>query len=129
MIESAHYNAQGLITVVIDGARWDMPDDMGNRHRRMLAEWEAEGNSIAPYVPPPTPMPELTPRQLRLALLDIGITEEQIDTKLSGDARGKIEWKYASTYKRNHPLVAQLGAAFGLRPSDMDALWRNAEGI
>jgi hypothetical protein len=28
---------------------------MGNRHRQMIAEWEAEGNTIPPYVPlPPT---------------------------------------------------------------------------
>ena len=51
MIESARYTESGSIIAVIDGVEMSVPDDMGNRHRQMLAEWEAEGNAIEPYVP------------------------------------------------------------------------------
>jgi hypothetical protein len=53
MIESARYAESGSIIAVIDGVQMSVPDDMGNRHRQLLVEWEAEGNTIEPYVPPP----------------------------------------------------------------------------
>ena len=40
------------IKVVIDGETCFVPDDMDNRHRQVIAEWEAEGNTIEPYVEP-----------------------------------------------------------------------------
>lgn len=78
---------------------------------------------------PAPPTPELTPRQLRLGLNSIGITETQIDAALENDAEGFIEWKYATSYKRDHPLISQLGAAF-VPPTEtkttdeqIDTLW------
>ena len=45
----------GAIRVEIDGIEMVVPDDMGNRHRVMVAEWEAGGNATPAYDPqPPT---------------------------------------------------------------------------
>ena len=52
MIESARYTETGSILAVIDGLQMTVPDDMGNRHRQMIAEWEALGNTIEPYTEP-----------------------------------------------------------------------------
>lgn len=52
MIEHPIHTADGGIEATIDGVRMTVPDDLANRHRQMLAEWEAEGNTIAPYVEP-----------------------------------------------------------------------------
>lgn len=41
----------GSIDATIEGVRMTIPDDMGNRHRRMVAEWEAQGNTIPAYEP------------------------------------------------------------------------------
>lgn len=47
----------GSIDATIEGVRMTVPDDLANRHRRMIAQWEAEGNTIPAYIPPPqTPM-------------------------------------------------------------------------
>lgn len=46
------YTQYGSIEVTIDGQIAFVPDDPANRHRQMIAEWEAEGNTIPPYVPP-----------------------------------------------------------------------------
>lgn len=62
-IVSAAYTKHGDIEVVVeetvDGemvqTTYFVPDDMDNRHRQQLAEWEAEGNTIGAYVPPPPP--------------------------------------------------------------------------
>lgn len=52
------------IIVENGGVRAFVPDDMGNRHRREIAEWEAEGNVIPPYVEP-----------LEVPVVDTGIEE------------------------------------------------------
>lgn len=46
------FNKHGSIDITIDEMRMSVPDDMSNRHRRMIAEWEAKGNVIAPYTAP-----------------------------------------------------------------------------
>lgn len=53
MIECAKYTLDGSIITVIDGQETTVPDDMENRHRILLANWEAAGNVISVYVPEP----------------------------------------------------------------------------
>jgi hypothetical protein len=56
-IVSANYTEGGYINVVMEDQPADMfisvPDDMTIRERQELAAWEAEGNTITPYVLPP----------------------------------------------------------------------------
>ena len=90
-----------------------------------------EGVTIAPYVAPPAPLVPITARQLRLALLGAGITPSHIDAQIAAlpsPAReaAQIEWEYATTYEREHPLIAQIGSALGLDTDQVDALWRQA---
>ncbi len=134
MITSAKYTEYGSIVAVIDGVELSVPDDMANRHRVMLAEWELEGNTIAPYVEPVlTPeerrarMPNLSARQLRLGLLHLG--------KLDGvsvaigalpepeKSQAQIEWDYASEFRRLHPLIVQLIPILGLTNEQVDPVW------
>lgn len=48
------YNQDGSIDVTIDDVRWTVPNDPANRHHQLIAEWVAEGNTIPPYVAPPS---------------------------------------------------------------------------
>ena len=132
MIESARYTAYGDFCVTIDGREMIVPDDMANRERQMLAAWVADGNTIAPYEPPPEPLRPLTARQLRLGLVTNGISlssveaaidaiEDQTDREVA-----RIEWEYATTFERSHPLIEQVGAALGLTPEQIDAMWTEA---
>lgn len=41
-----------IIKVEIDGLEVFVPNDMANRDRQMLAEWEKAGNKIMPYAEP-----------------------------------------------------------------------------
>lgn len=55
-ITSAQFTDAGYIHVVLDdGRQFDVPDNPSNTHRQQVAEWVAEGNSIAVYVAPPPP--------------------------------------------------------------------------
>lgn len=49
------YTEHGMVTAVIDGVSMSVPNDMGNRYRQHIAEWEAAGNTIQPYVPKSPP--------------------------------------------------------------------------
>ena len=43
------YTQTGSIEATIDGVVMIVPDDMANRHRQMIAEWEAQGNTIPSF--------------------------------------------------------------------------------
>nr|WP_313022834.1 hypothetical protein [Brucella intermedia] len=134
MITSAKFTDYGSIIAVIDGVEMIVPDTMENRHRSMLAAWEAQGNLITPYVEPTlTPeekrerMPNLSARQLRLGLLHLG--------KLAGvpvaiaalpepeKSQAQIEWDYASEFRRLHPLIVKLIPILGLTDEQVDPVW------
>lgn len=72
---------------------------------------------------------DITARQLRLALLSIGIQEADVDMKLVNDPAGMVEWKYASSYKKSHPLIAGLSASFGLQTEQVNSLWLWAQDL
>lgn len=44
----------GAIDATIDGVRMEVPDEMANRHRQIIAAWEAAGNAI-PSLPHSVP--------------------------------------------------------------------------
>lgn len=126
------YTKGGSIRVEIDGIEMFVPDDMDNRHRQMVAEWEADGNTIPAYVPAPEPLPPLTARQLRLGLVAASILPSQVDAAIAAipdaadRAVAEIEWEYASQFERDHPLIEQVGIALGLSPEQIDTMWQEA---
>jgi len=69
-ITSAEYLESGSIKAVMDGVTKFVPDDAENSDRQALAEWEADGNTISPYVAPDTTIPDA---KQELAALDIYI--------------------------------------------------------
>lgn len=132
-IEVIGYTSTGAIEAVIDGETVFVPDDMANRHRQMVAEWEAAGNTIPAYEPPPPPLPApLTARQLRLGLVLNGLSLDQVAAAIDAieDPQdrnvARIEWEYASSFERTHPLLESVGAALGLTPGQIDTMWQGA---
>ena len=87
---------------------------------------------VAAFLNPPPPMPTLTSRQLRLGLVLNGISLSSVEAAIDAiedetDREvARIEWEYATTFERSHPLVNQIGAALGLTPEQIDAMWTEA---
>lgn len=73
------------------------------------------------------PFPALTPREIELALYDIGITDAQITAALSDNEKGLIEWRRATLFERDHPLIDSMGLHFGLTQEQIDTMWRWAK--
>lgn len=69
-------------------------------------------------------VPEVvTPRQFRLAVVAAGIALGDIESALAGNAAALVEWEYASEFRRDHPMISQLAAGFGLGAAELDALF------
>lgn len=65
---------------------------------------------------------EVTMRQARLALLDVGLLDN-INTLLSQDARAKIVWEYATAVYRDEVLVEQMQVVTGMTDEQIDDLF------
>lgn len=129
------YSREGAIHANIEGVEMFVPNDPRNRHRQMIAEWEDAGNQIPPYEEAATSLPPLSPRQLRLMMLQIGITEQAVVDQIAAiadpqeRAAAEIEWAWATRYDREHPLVVSLADALEFAPEQLDALWMYAADL
>lgn len=85
-----------------------------------------------PMAVPLSAFPALTPRQLRLMMLQIGVSEQDVADHIAGiedpeeRAAAQIEWAWASVYRRDHPLVALLADAMEFNASELNDLWNYA---
>ena len=82
---------------------------------------------------PATPVPyRVSPRQLRLALLSVGVDPANIVTAINAipdpaqKAGAMVEWEYAIWFERNHVLITSLAGALGLTSDDVDNIFRIA---
>lgn len=95
---------------------------------REYLDWLAAGNAPTPADPiVPPEITQVTMRQARLALLQIGMLTVVNDavaamTGAAGDA-ARIEWEFSSTVERNRPLVQSLVGALGLSEAQLDDLF------
>lgn len=121
-------------------SRHDDPYGIGPSVRQWL-----EMNPEFPFIPYepqlPTPeevrarMPSLTVRQLRLGLITNGCSLSTVDTAIAAipdpnqREYGKVEWEYATSFNRMHPLIATIGAALGLSDTQIDAMWLAAVSL
>lgn len=77
-------------------------------------------------------MSSLSARQFRLGLIQSGRSLAQVDTVIAAiedpeeRAAAEVEWQYATSFNRTHPLVVSLSAALGFTPEEVDALWEQA---
>lgn len=79
-------------------------------------------------LPPPVPY-SVTPRQMRLALLNIGkLSEIEIAVSNSTEAN-KITWEYALSIDREDPLVLFFASELGYTSDQIDDLFRAAEQL
>ena len=110
-----------------DGADWVPAPE--NFDTLLLDEYRVVDGALS--IPVPS---AVTPRQARLALLQIG----KLDAVAAALAAipdpaqrtaAQIEWEYATVIERNSLLVAGLSAGLGLTDADLDALFEAASRI
>jgi len=88
-----------------------------------------EYDLASPVIPP------CTPRQIRLWLLSLGITESMVEAQinqiedLNDRAATMTEFKYASEFQRNHNFVTEIGLSLGLTEDEIDSGFIIAGGL
>ena len=83
-----------------------------------------------PPQPPVTVFPlSVTPRQIRLALTQMGLRQAVEDFVSSQDITVKDSWEYSTQFERNHPLLLGAAQALNKTEADIDALFELARSI
>lgn len=106
-------------------------DEAGEQTDAELAKVLA-AHGLAVYGDRRSLLPPLSPRQLRLMMLSLDLSEEAVQAKIAliqdaaERAAALIEWQWAATYQRTHPLAVEIAAALEFDPVEFDALWEYA---
>lgn len=85
-------------------------------------------DQIEAIVPPTPPVPDVTPRQIRLALLNSGVLLTDIENAINTlpepqKTQALIAWEYSTAFQRNNPFVLSIGTMLGWSDEQIDALW------
>lgn len=126
-----------LCSVIFDG--FDGPiefiasaDDVEGHGREIHARCLAgDFGEIAAYVQPPPPVPaSVTRRQMKLALLQMGLLDAVENAVVAANDRAlQISWADALDFQRDHAFVLQMAALLGKSPAEVDALFLLAGGV
>lgn len=148
MITEAHYVQNGSITATIDEVVYSNITQASRFWPELMA-WQAEGNTITPWVPPPPPVPqEISDRQFFQQLAIMGMITE--DEALAAVSTGTLPASFetiintlpeeqrftakmlvqgATIFNRQNQFVAYFAYATGMTSEQVDDLWRQASEL
>lgn len=69
------------------------------------------------------PPPIVSPRQIRLALTQIGLRQHVEDYVDAQDITVQDSWHYTTEFERTNPLILACAQALGKSDADLDALF------
>lgn len=74
--------------------------------------------------PVPLPVTQISPRQIRMALTQLGLRNEVETAVAAGDQDMKDWYEFSTYFDRNHPQVISMAAALGVDDQELDTLWK-----
>lgn len=97
--------------------------------------FDAESEALAYFAGEQAAFPPLSAVQVRIALLNSGITAAMVDAVIAAIADptersiAATYWEYATVMHRDHPLIAQFAAGLGITSEQVDVIWAAAAEI
>lgn len=98
----------------------------GEPEQRDGVWWQTWRLEPVPPAPPPPVPPTVSPRQMRLALLDLGLYDDVEAMVARVDRATQIMWEYSLHYERAHQAWNAMGAMLNRAPEDIDDVFRLA---
>lgn len=71
----------------------------------------------------PQPVTQISPRQIRMAMTQLGLRNEVEAAVTAGDQDMKDWYEFSTYFDRNHPQVLAMAAALNVDDQELDALW------
>lgn len=71
---------------------------------------------------------QITPRQLRLQLLALGLLDE-VEALTQSDRAMQIWFEYSLDFQRSHPMIEAMGLQLGMSEADMDTFFIEASKL
>lgn len=107
---------------ILDGHHYQVVMDITDYSYMPKVGWLYSNGNLFLYCPP------VTARQIRRALLTLGITGALIEASLGGlpeptRSAALIEWEYSNEFFRTHELVPVVSTMLGWNAEQVDALW------
>lgn len=94
---------------------------------RLVVDCLTGQTSTETYTPGPAPVPQIVSRrQAKRALLAAGLLDEADAAIEAAGMEAQIDWADALEFRRDHPLIAAMGAALSLTSGQIDDLFRAA---
>lgn len=73
--------------------------------------------------PAPEPVTQISPRQIRMALTQMGLRTQVETTVAAGDQDLKDWYEFSTFFDRNHPQVVAMAATLNVDDHELDMLW------
>jgi DNA-binding XRE family transcriptional regulator len=114
------------------GQVWSVPYPLADGQiPNQVQEWLDAGNTISPYVAPPSPpVTQVTAYQAKIQLSRSGLYDSVVTTvNTSDNPELKIAWEVATTFERNSLFILALQPELGLTDAQVDDLFQQASQI
>lgn len=87
----------------------------------------SENFTVEDYIEKIVPT-QITPRQLRLHLLTLGLLDD-VEALCTTDKAMSIWFEYSLDFQRNHPMIEAMAVQLGLTQDDMDTFFIEASKL
>lgn len=109
-----------------DQSVWGYPAD-GSQDSIIPANFtrmsDADVAALVAATTPPPQVPDLTPRQIRMALTRVNLRAQVEAAVAAGDQDLKDWWEQSLAFERAHPRVETMRVALNQTTQQVDAIW------
>ena len=71
----------------------------------------------------PQPVTQISPRQIRMAMTQLGLRNQVEAAVAAGDQDMKDWYEFSTYFDRSHPQVLAMAAALNVDDQELDTLW------